>query len=72
MCAQCWLVQIKQEGDELRITVELMDVQGNRSIWGATYQRKTADIQTCPKRDRQKRFRKTAPEIDRSRSDPTG
>ena len=40
---------IKQEGDELRITVELMDVQGNRSIWGDTYQRKTADIQTVQK-----------------------
>jgi len=38
--------QIKQEADELRITVELMDVLGNRSIWGATYHRKTADIQT--------------------------
>ncbi len=38
--------QIKQEGDEARITVELIDVQGNRSIWGDTYQRKTADIQT--------------------------
>ena len=38
--------EIKQEGDELRITVELMDVEGNRSIWGATYQRKTGDIQT--------------------------
>ena len=41
--------QIKQEGDELRITVELMDVQGNRSIWGDTYQRKTADIQSVQK-----------------------
>jgi eukaryotic-like serine/threonine-protein kinase len=41
--------QIKQEGDELKITVELMDVQGNRSIWGDTYQRKTADIQTVQK-----------------------
>jgi TolB-like protein/Flp pilus assembly protein TadD len=41
--------QIKQEGDELRITVELMDVQANRSIWGDTYQRKTADIQTVQK-----------------------
>ncbi len=41
--------QIKQEGDELTITVELMDVQGNRSIWGDTYQRKTADIQTVQK-----------------------
>jgi serine/threonine-protein kinase len=38
--------QIKQDGDQLRITVELMDVQANRSIWGTTYQRKTADIQT--------------------------
>ena len=38
--------QIKQEGDELRITVELMDVQRNSQIWGDTYQRKTADIQT--------------------------
>lgn len=41
--------QITQDGDELRITVELMDVQGNRSIWGETYQRKTADIQTVQK-----------------------
>src|SRR6266478_5370579 len=41
--------QIKQEGDELTIHVELMDVQGNRSIWGDTYQRKTADIQTVQK-----------------------
>ena len=38
--------QIKQEGDELTITVELMDVQGNRSLWGDTYQRKIADVQT--------------------------
>jgi serine/threonine protein kinase/Tfp pilus assembly protein PilF len=41
--------QIKQEGDELNITVELMDVQKNSSIWGDTYQRKTADIQTVQK-----------------------
>src|SRR5882762_2568738 len=41
--------QIKQAGDELTITVELMDVQGNRSIWGYTYQRKTGDIQTVQK-----------------------
>ena len=41
--------QIKQEGDELRITVELMDVQGNRSIWGVTYHRKVGDIQTVQK-----------------------
>ncbi len=37
--------QVKQEGDDLRIGVELMDVQGNRSVWGDTYQRKTGDIQ---------------------------
>ena len=36
--------QIKQEGDELRIAVELMDVQGNQALWGHTYQRKTGDI----------------------------
>jgi len=41
--------EIRQEGDELRITVELMDVQTNRSIWGYTYQRKTADIQSVQK-----------------------
>src|SRR5882762_6662280 len=41
--------KIKQEGDESTIDVELMDVQGNRSIWGDTYQRKTADIQTVQK-----------------------
>ena len=41
--------QIIQEGDELRIAVELMDVQGNRSIWGDTYKRKIADIQTVQK-----------------------
>jgi serine/threonine-protein kinase len=40
---------IKQQGDELTITVELMDVQANRSIWGDTYQRKTADIQSVQK-----------------------
>ncbi|HYJ85581.1 MAG TPA: protein kinase [Pyrinomonadaceae bacterium] len=38
--------QIKQEGDELRISVQLIDVQGNRQIWGDMYQRKIADIQT--------------------------
>ncbi|MDQ3472858.1 MAG: protein kinase, partial [Acidobacteriota bacterium] len=38
--------QIKQEGDELRVGVELVDVPGNRAIWGHTYQRKTADIQS--------------------------
>src|SRR5437879_2909205 len=41
--------QIIQEGDELRIGVQLMDVQGNRQIWGDTYHRKTADIQTVQK-----------------------
>ncbi|HEY6120100.1 MAG TPA: protein kinase [Pyrinomonadaceae bacterium] len=41
--------QIRQVGDELTITVELMDIQGNRAIWGDTYQRKTADIQTVQK-----------------------
>ena len=40
---------IKQAGDELTIDVELMDVQGNRSIWGDTYQRKTADVQSVQK-----------------------
>ena len=41
--------QVIQEGDQLTITVALMDVQGNRSIWGDTYQRKTADIQNVQK-----------------------
>jgi tetratricopeptide (TPR) repeat protein len=41
--------QIKQEGNELRITVELLDIQENRSIWVFTYQRKTADVQTVQK-----------------------
>ncbi|HKR59347.1 MAG TPA: tetratricopeptide repeat protein, partial [Pyrinomonadaceae bacterium] len=41
--------EIKQEGDGVRIIVELMDVQGNRSIWGDTYQRKTVDIQSVQK-----------------------
>ena len=50
--------QIKQEGDELRIGVELMDVQGNRSIWGDTYQRKTAGHPDCPKRNRRETFPK--------------
>ena len=36
--------KIIQAGDELTIQVALTDVQGNRSIWGETYQRKTADI----------------------------
>ena len=37
--------QVKQTGNDLRIAVELMDVQGNRSVWGATYERKTGDVQ---------------------------
>ncbi len=37
---------ITQTGDELKITVELMDVQQNSSIWGDTYRRKTGDIHT--------------------------
>jgi len=41
--------EIKQQGDELTINVELMDVKENRSIWGDTYKRKTADIQTVQK-----------------------
>src|SRR6185369_9522568 len=41
--------QVKQTGNDLRIAVELMDVQGNRSIWGATYERKTGDVQTVQK-----------------------
>ena len=36
--------QVKQQGDELRIAVELMDVNGNRSLWGDTYRRKTGDV----------------------------
>ncbi len=38
--------QIRQDGDDLRIAVQLMDVAGNRQIWGVAYQRKTADIET--------------------------
>ncbi len=41
--------QIRQDGNELRITVELMDVKENRSIWVYTYLRKTADVQTVQK-----------------------
>jgi serine/threonine-protein kinase len=41
--------QIYQQGDELRITVELMDVQENRSLGIQTYLRKTADILTVQK-----------------------
>lgn len=41
--------QIKQESNDLRIGVELMDVQGNRAIWGETYHLKTTDIQSVQK-----------------------
>jgi serine/threonine-protein kinase len=41
--------KIIQEGDELRIAVDLMDVQGNRQIWGDTYKRPSSDIQTVQK-----------------------
>ena len=41
--------RVKQAGDELRIAIELMDVNGNHSIWGDTYQRKTGDIQAVQK-----------------------
>ena len=41
--------RVKQDGDQLRIAVELMDVQGNRSIWGDTYERKTGDILSVQK-----------------------
>src|SRR5882672_2588950 len=41
--------QIIQAGDELTIKAELIDVKDNHSIWGATYQRKTADIQRVQK-----------------------
>lgn len=41
--------RVKQDGDVLRIAVELMDVQGNRSIWGDTYVRKTGDILSVQK-----------------------
>ena len=40
---------IEQVGNELTISVELMDVKANRSIWGGTYQRKIADIQSVQK-----------------------
>ncbi len=38
--------QIKQLGDELRISVQLIDVQENRQIWGDQYERKIGDIQS--------------------------
>jgi serine/threonine protein kinase/Tfp pilus assembly protein PilF len=40
---------IKQEGHELTISVELMDVKDNRSLGILTYQRQTADIQSVQK-----------------------
>ncbi len=41
--------QIKQAGDELTITVELINVTDNRQIWFKTYNQKTSDIQTAQK-----------------------
>lgn len=38
--------QIKQDGDELTITTELMDVKDNRSLGIDTYKRKVADVHT--------------------------
>ena len=40
---------ISQEGDELTITAELMDVRENRSLGVQNYQRKKADIQSVQK-----------------------
>jgi len=37
--------QVRQERDGLRISVELINVQDNRSIWGDTYQRRQAEVQ---------------------------
>jgi eukaryotic-like serine/threonine-protein kinase len=41
--------QIKQDGAELTITAELMNVADNRQIWFRTYHQKTSDIQTVQK-----------------------
>jgi TolB-like protein/Tfp pilus assembly protein PilF len=41
--------QIRQEGDLLRINVELIEIQGNRLIWGEKYERKLADVQNVEK-----------------------
>ncbi|MGH9930112.1 MAG: protein kinase domain-containing protein [Pyrinomonadaceae bacterium] len=41
--------QIRQEGNELTIKAELMDVQNNRQLWFKSYQRTSADIQTIQK-----------------------
>ncbi|HEX4900808.1 MAG TPA: protein kinase [Pyrinomonadaceae bacterium] len=38
--------KIIQEGEGLRIVVDLMDVQRNSQIWGERYERKTSDIQS--------------------------
>ncbi len=36
--------QISQRGDEITISLQLIDVRENRQIWGERYQRKFADI----------------------------
>src|SRR5262245_58363556 len=39
--------QIKQHGDQIIISLELIDVRDNRQIWGARYQRRLADLLTA-------------------------
>ena len=36
--------QVNQRGDDLSISVELVDVRDNKHLWGAQYNRKLADI----------------------------
>ncbi|MGH9852756.1 MAG: protein kinase domain-containing protein, partial [Blastocatellia bacterium] len=36
--------QVAQRGDEVTISLQLIDVRENRQLWGARYQRKLADI----------------------------
>ena len=40
--------QVNQRGDELSISVELVDVRDNKHLWGAQYNRKLADIIAVP------------------------
>jgi eukaryotic-like serine/threonine-protein kinase len=37
--------RLVQQGDDLLITAELVDVRDNRRLWGNQYNRKTADVQ---------------------------
>src|SRR5260370_42116541 len=37
-----------QRGDDLSISVELVDVRDNKHLWGAQYNRKLADITAVP------------------------